>query len=121
MAAPYSWPGADAEVVAVAAMEVVAAAVAAAMVAAGLEVAATSGLEVVAMAGSSLDVEVAPPSEVAAGSEVAGAAVAGSLALGSMTCGPMIGVGELGEPAARPGEHAACANSHGLTAQSLTK
>jgi hypothetical protein len=88
-------------------------------VVADLEVAATPGWsEVAATAGLSLDAEVATVSsldaELAAGSEVAGAAAAGSLASGSVTSGPMIG--GLGGPAAHPGERAACAKSHDLTA-----
>ena len=110
--------------VAVAAMAVVVAAMVVAAAAmpglevvatSGLEVAPASGLEVAAASGSSLDAEVAARSEVAAGSEVAGAAAAGSLASGSMTSGgPMIG--GPGEPAAHPGERAACARSHDLAA-----
>ena len=72
-----------------------------------VEVAATLGLEVAAAAGSSLD------AEVAAGSEVAGVAAAGSMTSGSVTSGSVAGVGG---PAAYPGERAACAKSHDLTA-----
>ena len=99
-----------------AAMVVAAAAATLGLVAAtpGL-VAAASGLGGAAVAGSSLDVEVAAGSVVAAGSEVAGAAAAASLASGSMTSGgPMIG--GPGGPAAHPGERAACAKSHDLAA-----
>jgi hypothetical protein len=124
-------------------MAVVAAVAAAAMVVAGLVVAglevapmlglegaaaasglegarAAPGLEVVDAAGSSLDVEVAARSEVAAGSEVAGAAAAGSLASGSVTTFTMTTMGTvtsgMGGPAAHPGERAACAKSQQLTA-----
>ena len=80
-----------------------------------LDAEVAAGSEVAAASGSSLDAEVAARSEVAAGSEVAGAAAAGSLASGSMTSGgPMIG--GPGEPAAHPGERAACARSHDLAA-----
>ena len=80
----------------------------------GLEVAPVSGLEVAAASGSSLDAEVAARSEVAAGSEVAGAAAADSCSVttGTMTTGTMT-TGTV-EPAADPGEHAACAKSHDL-------
>ena len=84
--------------VAVAATAVVAAA-AMAVAAAAMVVAATADLEVAATAGS-LD------AEVAAGSELAGAAAAGSVTSGSV----------VGGPAAFPGERAACAKSHDLTA-----
>ena len=105
---------------------------AAATVVAGLEVAATPGLEVagaasdlegaqvasglvvVAVPGSSLDVAVAARSEVVAGFEVAGAAAAASLASGLPTTGTM--TTGTGGPAAHPGERAAYAKSHDLTA-----
>ena len=75
-------------------------------VAAGSEVAPASG---------SLDAEVAARSVVAVASVVAGAAAAGSLASGSMTSGGPI-IGGPGEPAAHPGERAACARFHDLAA-----
>ena len=118
---------------------VVAVVAAAPMVVAGLEVAATaglqvaatlglqvagmsgsevaaSGLEVAAASGSSVDAEVAARSEGAAGSEVAGAAAAGSLAFGPMTTGTMTTGSVVRGPAAYPGERAARAKSHDLTA-----
>ena len=85
--------------------------------------AATAGLEVAATPGSPLDAEVAAGSEVATGSEVAGAAAAGSLAsgsvaAGSVTTGTVMTSGSVTSrpPAANPGEGAACAKSHDLTA-----
>jgi len=54
-------------------------------------------------------------SVVAVASVVAGAAAAGSLASGSMTSGGPI-IGGPGEPAAHPGERAACARFHDLAA-----
>ena len=90
------------------AMEVVVAAAVAMVVVA----AATPGLAAAATLGS-LDVEVAADSEAALGSEVAGVAAAGSMTSGSVTSGSVAGVGG---PAAYPGERAACAKSHDLTA-----
>jgi len=99
------------------AMEVVVAAAVAMVVVA----AATPGLAAAATLGS-LDVEVAADSEAALGSEVAGVAAAGSLSTGLvvttdsvMTTGSVTTTGSMGEPAADPGERAACAKSHDLT------
>src|SRR5215469_1592079 len=84
-------------------MAVVVVAAAAMVVAA----AATAGLEVAATAGSLA-------AEVVAGAEVAaGAAAAGSLAAGSAAGAR---VARVARPAAYPGECAACAKPHDLTA-----